>query len=71
MKKSKAKQIVENDEEIDVKQMADALFELGKHKDNLKRGNPLIGWRKKQILNVEEEQRRQNIARLWNKYKKP
>lgn len=63
---------MENDELLDIAQMAEAALEIERHKPKQKkRGNSLIGWRKKQILDKEEELRRQRFAKVWNKYKKP
>ena len=72
MKPSKARRILDNDEEMDIAQMAEAALELERRKAKAKpkHGDPLIGWRKKQALDNEEELRRLRFAALWNKYKK-
>lgn len=71
MKPSRARKILDNDEEMDIGQMAEAALELEKRKVPVKHGDPLIAWRKKQILDNEEELRRRRLIALWNKYKKP
>ena len=72
MKISKARQIMDNDEMLDIGQMAEAALEIEKRKPKPKKPpGSNIGWRKKQILDKEEELRRQAFAKVWNKYKKP
>ena len=71
MRPSKARRILDHDEEMDIGQMAEAALELEKRKVKPKKhGDPLISWRMKQALDNEEELRRLRVAALWNKYKK-
>lgn len=71
MKPSKAKQIIENDEEMDLLQMAEAVLELERRKPKRKKKDPNIGWLKKQAIEKEENLRRWKVAQVWNKYKNP
>ena len=66
------KEILENEEVIDIAKTANAIIVDKKRKSKLNKPktNSTAGWDKLKVMAQEEESFRQKLAKVWNKNKK-